>query len=763
MNTLSQRLNKLLYTVTNEAIKNECLKAVELLTYNVNENIIRPQLLESLSKIKNLDLETKKFIKNERKQLVISDMGLNEAFSEFYGDDSIFKANPQLAYLINPIRESYNTNQVPSTYLAEKLVNVLSNYSYIPVIDKHITKIKNLFESNRIDVLLSNAIYYIKNSSTNQFYKDLSEKMTNCLYEEIDTTELLYELNKYKYEPFVLTIINELQKVTTTPEQLITLKENKEFQSHKIYSFIYFEPDNMNEHYFYNNGKYFRRTPFGLDTLNEDEINLLPIGFKAMSQYINGSNVHVSETGITINLTATDKVLFETSGNYKNVYLNNQLLDTPFMYEQLLSNNILAHKFAPHFKIMRGIYENLNTLVEIDFGKNIKSKHHMGLGVSIYKVNEDFYVHLQNPAMGVNRIVENINVMQAKNIIFEHMKYDITESLYEYMSTYEAKIQKLRVKQREINESIIVYNKELDKIAYAKKVDPSLLENDQLQELENVLEDELNQLKQAYNELDSEIEDIQNVHQDELSIADLRSGMEVQIKGKNIKGKISSIDGISHQVVVTTDDNQTMSVSINDLSLVGNEVEHEIEDDDEDVELEEPIDDTEEEVEEDDNMDDIEDVESEDELPDDDDEDLDVDTDLDYTDDDDLDDNDEEMEEDVNMDSIEDDEECTCKKKGELVTDAEKDDEDLEDTEELEPDPDEEYEEDLDDEEEIEEMGRPSASNTRMLDAAVERFKQEPTSENWKAVEDAMALVSKKFAPEQSELDREEDEYDTNY
>ena len=67
MKTLEFRVNRLLEKTTNEEVKNECKKVLELIGYNSDENVLRTVLLENIKKLSNLGVPEKQFIKNEEK------------------------------------------------------------------------------------------------------------------------------------------------------------------------------------------------------------------------------------------------------------------------------------------------------------------------------------------------------------------------------------------------------------------------------------------------------------------------------------------------------------------------------------------------------------------------------------------------------------------------------------------------------------------------------------------------------------------------
>ena len=262
---------------------------------------------------------------------------------------------------------------------------------------------------------------------------------------------MVEHLKRYEYEPVISYLVESLSSFLPK-ENLFINNNNSNYVVENIYSFIYFDPNVSEKHYFVNNNIIYERFNDNIRVVEYQESLMLPEIFKRINDYVQRPNVVIENNKMNIFINET-KISFELNESIKKSYVDDVLIEgDPYIH--WMQSGAFEPKVYEYLQILREMWENLGSLVEIDFGKRITERNEPGVSSTLFKINENCYIHLFNIYNKHNEFITEANTLQARNVIFEFMQYDISESLYKYMDKVTSQIGQLKKDKALINEQI---------------------------------------------------------------------------------------------------------------------------------------------------------------------------------------------------------------------------------------------------------------------------------------------------------------------
>lgn len=562
MKSFKEKVELLKNKTENENVITECNRILEIIPFS-NENLLRKSMLENLSIIE-LDNVSKKFYENEKKIEIFNNMDLEESFKIIFETET-FKKNIQLQYPINSIYKNFK-NGVNTLYIAESLVELIKPFNYDPQIEKVIENIDNIFENYAEDIDIIKSIYEISSLKNYKKFENVISLLEEHFYEKGSRRALIEKIKIYSFEPIILETMKKIAKYDDK-NSLFLINENSSYDINNVYSFVYMDPEINETMYFQVGPKLFKFDDKELNELTENEILALPETFKIINRYIQNGYVKITENNINI-LLNNSKINFVINENGENkAYLNNILINGD-IYKSLMESKMFNALHYNELQIIKKVWENLDTLINIDIAQEIKSKTGFSKAI-IFKVNETFHIQKLDPLKKINEVNYNLNGLQLRNSLYEFLRYDISERLFDYLEGPAKEIGKLKDLQIKIQEKInLLVNKsnELQELLkYDKLIDNSEVIEEAIKEIDN----EISSLKNEFFNLDEKIKNLQNINEESniLKIKDV-----VRIKDSGIIGQITAINTVTKEISILSDEGDTLSTSIEDVEKIDNKI-----------------------------------------------------------------------------------------------------------------------------------------------------------------------------------------------
>jgi hypothetical protein len=571
MKTFKDRLIALELETTVQEVKNECKRILEIVQFG-NEHLLRESILEALSMLEvlsniKLDKPAKKFFENELKIQTINTMKLEKSFNDIFESEA-FKKNVQIQYPLNGLYKNYK-NGVNTIYIAESLLETIKPYDYDPKIEKVVNQIAEIFKKYSEDIDLAKSIYEMKASKYSLKFNNIIDLLEEHFYEKKSRRSLIEKMKIYSYDPNVMEAMKRIAKYEND-DSMFLINENKAYDINNVYSFIYIDSEISEDMKFYTSGRYFNFNGTELTQLDESEKLVLPETFKVINEFINNGYIKVTENKVLININ-NSQILLEIRDDLPNRAFLNNIEITNDVYKNLIESKLFNPLHYSDLSKIKKVWENLDTLINIDIAQEIKSKQGFSKAI-VFKVNEEFYLLKSDPQRRISIFEKNINGLQLRNSLFEFMKYDISEKLFEYLKGPAKEIGILKEKQSQIQTKINELYQKLIQIDEQVKADILLNDSKSIEtinKLKIIIEDEINKLKSEYFSLEESINEISNISEDDNA---LKVGDTIRIKNSGIVGKITAINTVTKEISVLDDEGNTISTSLDDIEKIDGEI-----------------------------------------------------------------------------------------------------------------------------------------------------------------------------------------------
>lgn len=480
-------------------IANAAMEACK--TNGFMDSVIAENLVKDLSGID--DAEVQKFVLREQRLVEISNLGVNEAYKNLVNGDLMHYPT------IKPIIESMqqNVKSLPEYRTAEHFVNALQQYSWNTELRNDLTKITESVEKYKEDIALMNFIYEFNNSSAAYLSKMFADKLDDYFIDRTESNRksLLEKINPYLFD----SQLKYLHDILIESEGGFQIKADGEVLIEKIYSPVII---NEKEEIFFSSGRFLKKVNESVKILNEAELKRLPESFMKLSYFLSQPNVKVYENKIVVTTESGNKVVEVISENEKTILkLNGKEMPYAtftkyFMNEGVFrqSDNNVLHQVAV-------LYENIDNVYEIDYGKRLVSKTSAGQWADVFKVGSSVCVTKVQESQKVNEFISNINAVQTKQLILEHLRFDISESLRDMLPEEMKKLENLNLQKTELNEAIQLLTNKKAQVETQVNENAVLRANREVKELLEAIDIEINNLKEQDHAVNNMIKSLTRV------------------------------------------------------------------------------------------------------------------------------------------------------------------------------------------------------------------------------------------------------------
>jgi hypothetical protein len=463
---------------------------------------------------------------------------------------------------------------ISEAFLIEGLIEDLRSFSWENSVAPVLENLSDTYEKNRREVEVLKTYETIKGTSGKELFSDATSQMKNWLVSERRTSDtLIHGLKRFGFNPMVRNLVSFLSIYENNETGKFNVGyDNDVCEVTNIYSPVHV---NENESIFYASGKFFKLDG-DTNSIFECEMEDVPAELADKAQVLADRDIKIGNNKISLNLGNNRiEIVFENES--KNIYFDGKQIsesDLPSVVS-VSTNNLLEgsnHKIAKAVFVSRVAEE----LVDLDFGKKIKSKIYEGVEANIFKIEGKIYVQTVNPSMRLNKMYE-ANATQAINIVQDFLKYDISESLTEFLDGEKAFLSIMKNDKKEIVNNIEILESELRKIDQAKEQNPLLTNSQELNSLQEGIENEIESLKDRWNQINVEISRFENKAKVVDSVNEDMGypiDTEVRVKRNGVKGKVIGVDGSSKTYTVLFKEGKTGEYFFSDVEDLTDEVDN---------------------------------------------------------------------------------------------------------------------------------------------------------------------------------------------
>ncbi len=381
-------------------------------------------LFEGLGKSK--DSEAKKWLEREKRAWAVKNLGVRESISNLSLTEG--KDNHALKSTLDYFKEGLDSG-IPEVRLFESFLTAMQSFSYFPKVGNAIAAIADNVENYKTDVSLAKILDAMKESRSSYLVPLIEDTVQNYLDNKNPQTQSLVKecLIKFSYDPFIRDIIN---LVTLDATELQLEHANASCDIEKVYSPILYLGEN--EAVFAVKGLYYIKKGNIVSRLTEKDSKKLDPTFVSLCEAINSPKVVIDGKSITI-FDKSDKAVITED----KVVINGKDITN----EEFSNSAEIAHWTGkgPLLVLVETLRKNFNDIAEIDFAKRVFLKEDENHAADVFKLRGNVYVATHNSTDGKSTFYRNINPIQAKGIMMEHLHYDISR-LFEGLLPDEEKI-----------------------------------------------------------------------------------------------------------------------------------------------------------------------------------------------------------------------------------------------------------------------------------------------------------------------------------
>jgi hypothetical protein len=463
---------------------------------------------------------------------------------------------------------------ISEAFVLEGLIEELKGFVWESSVSPVLENLCNIFEKRRREIEVSKTYESIKNTSGRDLFSDATTQMKNWLLSENKSTEtLIHGLKRFGFNPQVRSLVSFLSLYENQNSKKFHVGyDNDVCEVTSVYSPIQVLENGT---LFFASGKYF--------LVNEEKSSLTEVNPTEVSRdFINKSSVvfdrdiKITNNKVSLNVS-NNKIEFVYENEGKKVYFNGKKIkenELPVLLS-VTTNTLLESSSS---KISKALFvsEVSQEIADVDFAKNIKSKIYEGVEANVFKLGKKIYVQTVNPFMNLNKVYE-ANATQAINIIKDFIKYDISESLTEFLEGEQAILSIMKNDKKEIAKNIQVLENELNKINLAKLQNQRISDSEELIQIQEGIENEISDLKNRWNMVNQEINKFERegktISKDINEEMGYPTDTPVRIKRNGQKGRVIGVDGTSKTYTVMFGEGKTGEYFFSDVENIDDEIE----------------------------------------------------------------------------------------------------------------------------------------------------------------------------------------------
>lgn len=475
-------------------------------------------LVEGLRNISDHSPESMSVVEASR----LADYGVSK------GIDRITKSkifsHPSVKYAVARIQNLLESG-TPEYQVVREFVSSLGQYNWDNDVKIALSEANKALENRASVIEVQEALANVRQSDRSGFYSEVVTVMNEWLgNDKRNNAAILRDLKPWVFHPSVKNLCNKLSLIESNSNGKLNLPvSDANCKVNEVYSPVLFGNGSQ---IFKAGSRFFRIVGETIKPLSESQVNALPASYHSLCEKFFSNNVRVVDGDVIVYMNK-NKVRITSD---KKVLVNENRIDPTNMGHTLLyytNANIFGGE-AGLVETCISIYENIDTICEIDYAKQLVSNLYEGLSFTVIKKNGKVYVNRVNEAMNEDKFFE-AKAVQAIKIIKETLGYDISESFFDILEGEEKQIVSVRKEMDEVLDNIKILEGEIKKIERAVLDDPYLSEVDAVTEAKASLEQELGQMQSKWQRLTADLKEAEE--KPEITApADTDAEVEVEIE-----------------------------------------------------------------------------------------------------------------------------------------------------------------------------------------------------------------------------------------
>lgn len=425
--------------------------------------------------------------------------------------DNILKAekrNAGLTALCESYLNALNAGQ-PDELLYESFISNASNYSYLNAVDTELSAINDRIKKYKQDIDLTKLLRLMEQTTSYYIVPLIEECVVNYVKDKTPNNRvaLRQALSAFQGDPYVKEMNNILNLDNSIPNN-VYLGESYERANTIMHTDTICSPVQYikeNESVFNVKGNYYVRKGNVISKLSKQNITALPEDFRTLCEAVNSPMVTFNMNNQSAEIMDnTDYITVSNEG--KLFHHGNPLSESEYQNMKNVSFMMNENRSA-FFNVVDIIKDNIaENIAVLDFVKHVELNESADRSVDVFRIKDNIFITTIDESMGKTTFYRNVNPIQAKKLINEHMNLNVS-ALFEDVLPNQEKIQK------EIEETCKEYETYIQELSEKKDALESLKEDadeetsNEIKEALKLVEDELEKTKKDYKDYQDSVKD----------------------------------------------------------------------------------------------------------------------------------------------------------------------------------------------------------------------------------------------------------------
>ncbi len=400
-----------------------------------------------------------------------------------------------------------NTGKAEET-LYESFISGISRWNYLSAVDTEISALKDRVSKYQQDIDLKKILKIME--GTGSYY--IVPLIENVVADYVDNKSmtnrqiLKQRLQAFEYDPFVRDILNVVMNDQSI-ENTVYLGESVERMNNIVHTEKVFSPVKYvkeNECIFNVKGTYYTRKGNTITKLAKSSIENLDESFRTLCNLINHPAVKIDDEANVISIYEGEDMakISETS-----IEINGSPVSTSELERMAKHSHLMNEHKEGFYAATKMINENFDKIAYIDFVKRLAMNESNGKSVDVFRIKNNIFVNTTDPALGNSIFYRNVNPIQCRSYINEHMEINVSTLFEDILPNQHAILEGIEETKKEYENYIDELNTRKEEF---EKLKDSSDDTKDIDEAIKLIEDELKDVQKKYDDFQKDSEEYVN-------------------------------------------------------------------------------------------------------------------------------------------------------------------------------------------------------------------------------------------------------------
>lgn len=397
--------------------------------------------------------------------------------------------------------------------LYETFIHNLKKFDYLVPVEEAITYVQENVKGKQLQIFITKTLEEMADSSSYFIIPLIEESCARFVKEPNSTNrvQLRQALSSFASNPYVFKIIEAIELDdskgnNTLSEQAIDVKDKiKLIRQNATISNLYSPVQYIkeNESVFNIRGQYYVKKGNNISKIDESYVNNLSQKFVELCNLVNDPSVVINEDVITL---SENGLIAEIHEGYADI---NGIRESQQTLRDLTGMQIKYQDSDANFFIKCScLLENFNNIADINFAKHVSLNENAHINFDLFNLGDHIFINAVNEDIGHSTFYRDVNPIQCKNIINNHMGINVASLFENLIPSQEKIIMKLNETQNEYQTNI---DKLEETIAKAKDALKTCTTDEGKKKLEKAIksaDEKLSNLKKEYKEWQKDVKKV---------------------------------------------------------------------------------------------------------------------------------------------------------------------------------------------------------------------------------------------------------------